>query len=641
MNSFIIFLLLTPVLLAAANKRQVGNLILEDMPEIPSRIVERMNQYQNVRSAGFVDWDPSGEGMLIATRFAETTQLHYVARPDGARRQLTFFPEPVSYATFCPDPTRQLYLLVKDTGGNEFYQIHAADRRSGRFHLLTDGKSRHEFNVWNKKGSRFIFTSTRRNGKDNDLYLAETERPNDAKLLLTVEGTWSALDWSDDDRYVLLGEYLSVTESRHYLLEVETGIRRQLHEGQTAAYGQAAFLHRPDGNPVGIVYTSDESSEFQRLTVMDLQSGKKELLSAEIPWDITDFALSEDGHLLAFVSNEGGLSKLHLLEMTSRQPLPVAPTPVGVVYGLRFDPPGRRLALSINTPQTPGDVFVLDVASGQFTRWTYSEAGGLNPETFVLPTIVEYPSFDGRKIPALYYAPAQTSSPTPVIINIHGGPEAQSMATFSSTIQYWVNELGIAVLLPNVRGSTGYGKTYVSLDNGYLREDAVKDIGALLDWVARQPALDANRVAVYGGSYGGYMVLASMAHYNDRLKCGVNIVGISNFVTFLESTQEYRRDLRRVEYGDERDPQMRRFLQDISPTNNAHKITKPLFVAQGKNDPRVPYTEAEQIVATMRKNGQTVWYLLALDEGHGFRKKNNRDTFHHAMTYFWEQYLLP
>jgi dipeptidyl aminopeptidase/acylaminoacyl peptidase len=245
-----------------------------------------------------------------------------------------------------------------------------------------------------------------------------------------------------------------------------------------------------------------------------------------------------------------------------------------------------------------------------------------------------------RQIPAFVYKPAASGDRLPVIISIHGGPEGQSRPYFSSTTQYWVNELGCAVIFPNVRGSTGYGKTWLALDNGFNREESVQDIGALLDWIATQPDLDPARVAVFGGSYGGYMVLASMTTYPDRIKCGVDVVGISNFVTFLENTQDYRRDLRRVEYGDERDPAMREFLLKISPTNNAAKIRSPLFVAQGENDPRVPASEARQIVQAVADNGIPVWTMFAKDEGHGFRKKNNRDYFMWSTILFFENFLL-
>ncbi|MFW5660770.1 MAG: alpha/beta hydrolase family protein [Oceanicaulis sp.] len=271
-------------------------------------------------------------------------------------------------------------------------------------------------------------------------------------------------------------------------------------------------------------------------------------------------------------------------------------------------------------------------------RWTQSEVGGLDASSFVEPELITYESFDGLEIPGFYYR-AEGEGPRPVIIDIHGGPESQERPGFNTSIQYWVNELGVSVITPNVRGSSGYGKDYVAMDNGFNREDSVRDIGALLDWVAGQPELDSERVVVYGGSYGGYMVLASMTHYSDRLAGGINIVGISNFVTFLENTNGYRRDLRRAEYGDERDPEMRAHLEAISPANQAERITAPLFIIQGANDPRVPASEAEQILAAVRAEGGDPWYLLALDEGHGFAKKSNRDFQRQAETMFLTEVL--
>jgi dipeptidyl aminopeptidase/acylaminoacyl peptidase len=278
------------------------------------------------------------------------------------------------------------------------------------------------------------------------------------------------------------------------------------------------------------------------------------------------------------------------------------------------------------------------------TRWTYSEVGGLDTSLFIEPELVAYPTFDSGQggpdaIPAWVYKPAG-KGPWPVIISIHGGPESQARPAFASTYQLWLSKLGAAVIVPNVRGSSGYGKHFLSLDNGFKREDSVKDIGALLDWIATQPDLDEDRVAVFGGSYGGYMVLASGVHYSDRLKAAVDIVGISNFVTFLENTQDYRRDLRRAEYGDERDPDMRAHLEKISPLNSVDRITVPMMVVQGENDPRVPVTEAIQVVEALRANGQPVWYMNALNEGHGYRKKENRDIYQQATTMFFQKYLI-
>lgn len=633
-NWFHIFLI--PLFLFAQERKQFGNIITEDVPEIPDRIIEKMNQYQNVRSASFVDWDPNGKGMLIATRFGETTQLHYVEMPGGARKQLTFFREPVGGATFYPGKDKRMFLFGKDVGGNEFYQIYSFDMNTGSYEMLTDGKSRNFVNAWSESGQQFIFTSTKRNGRDNDIYIASIHNPKNATLLMEVDGAWSVQDWSPDEKTLLVGQYISVTESYLYLVDVETKKKIKLNPDLKIAYNGAKFSK--DGK--GIFYCSDEFGEFQQLIYMDLTTNKKTIASRNVPWDVSSFDVSNTGKYVLYEMNEGGISTLHLLNANTKKEIPIEQIPLGVSGGFGFTRNDSHFGITLNTPQSPGDVYVMDLKTKKFTRWTYSEVGGLNTENFVAPKLIEYKTFDNRMIPAFYYSPKKTNAPSPVIISIHGGPESQSLPTFSSLAQYYVNELGSAVIYPNVRGSTGYGKTYVSLDNGVNREHAVQDIGALLDWIAQQPELDKNRVAVYGGSYGGYMALATMFHYNDRIKCGIDVVGISNFVTFLESTQEYRRDLRRAEYGDERDSTMRKYLNAISPTTNAHKITKPLFVAQGKNDPRVPYTEAEQIVATVRKNGTKVWYMMALDEGHGFQKKINRDYFNNAMTLFWEEYLL-
>jgi dipeptidyl aminopeptidase/acylaminoacyl peptidase len=300
---------------------------------------------------------------------------------------------------------------------------------------------------------------------------------------------------------------------------------------------------------------------------------------------------------------------------------------MGVISGIRWHRNGRDLAFNLSSAKSPADVYSLDIKTGKLDRWTQSEVGGLDTSKFVEPAVVQFKSFDGLSVSALVYRPDPAKFPgkRPVLVNIHGGPEGQSRPLFQARNNYYLNELGMAIVYPNVRGSTGRGKTYLALDNGFKREDSVRDIGALVAWIKTQQGFDPERIGVIGGSYGGYMVLASLVHYSDELKCGVDMVGISNFLTFLKNTQDYRRDLRRVEYGDERDPAMAEFLQKISPTANVRKITKPLLVGQGKNDPRVPVTEAEQMVRAIRENQGRAWYLMATDEGHGFAKKKNAD----------------
>jgi dipeptidyl aminopeptidase/acylaminoacyl peptidase len=624
---------------ALAQVREQGALVIDGIPEVPPSLVERLQQYQSTRSAAFVDWDPRGKGMLISTRFGEATQLHWVAGPGMDRRQVTFEREPITAGRFDPSAPDGFF-FARDIGGGEFTQFFWWDAKAGRAELLTDGTSRNDAFQLADGGGRWAYVSTRRNKTDFDLYVQERGQP--AKMVKQVEGAWDIDDWSPDGKLLLARRLVSITESHLFLVDVATGSATEIGAtpGKTVAIGGAKFARK--GNAV--YFPSDEDAEFARLTHLDLKTGKRTVLTGTIDWDVKHLEVSRDGRWLAFVANEGGRSALYVAATatpTKAQRIPLTP---GVIDTLGFDPQSRRLGFTLSSAKTGSDAYALDLANRKVTRWTTSELGGLDPETLVDPELVEYPSFDGKKIPAWYYrpylAPNVRRGPSPVIIVIHGGPEAQSDARFSATLQSWQKELGAAVILPNVRGSAGYGKTYVALDNGEKREDSVKDIGALLDWIATRPELDKSRVCVQGGSYGGYMVLASLTKYSDRIRCGIDVVGISNFVTFLEKTEAYRRDLRRVEYGDERDPKMRKVLTDISPLTHADKIKVPLFVVQGKNDPRVPLAEAEQIVKTVRKQGKTVWYLMAKDEGHGFKKKTNVDFYSAAMALFFEKYLI-
>lgn len=624
--------LLLTVLLAAAPSlaAERGNLVIEGIPEIPAEVAERMLQYQNTRGVALLEPAEDGRGLLIGTRFAETNQLHWVDKPLGMRRQLTFFKEPVKGAWLRPGKPDELALMM-DVGGSENLQLYVFDRKTGRSRMITDGKSRNESARWSRSGDRLAYVGTERNGKDFDLWLYEAAT-GARSLALELEGQWHVLDWAPGDGRLLLQRYVSINES--YIHAFDLGTKKlELLFDKKASYPAAAW--GPAGKSV--YFTSDRDGEFVALYRKDLASGKTEALAKDLRWDVEDLEVSRDGTRVAFTANEDGASALYLLDGARLRK--VRGLPLGVIGRLSFSAAGARLAYVLNSAVSPGDAYVLDWALARPERWTQSETGGLPPETFAAPALIRYKTFDGREIPSFYYRP-KAEGPRPFVVLIHGGPESQSQPYFSPTVQYWVNELGLAVLVPNVRGSSGYGKSYLMLDNGFKREDSVKDVGALLDWAAKQPELDRSRAAVYGGSYGGYMVLASMARYADRLRAGVDIVGISNFVTFLNNTKDYRRDLRRAEYGDERDPQMKAFLEKISPTAIVSEIKDPLFVVQGANDPRVPASEAEQIVKAVRAGGKPTWYLLAKDEGHGFAKKANRDYMDQAVVLFWQEHLL-
>jgi dipeptidyl aminopeptidase/acylaminoacyl peptidase len=616
------------------------NLVVENVPAFTPEFRADVGRYLEFRAALHNNWHPTRREMLITTRFADVAQLHVVKFPGGDRKQLTFGSERVLGGSFRPK-TGEFIVFSQDTGGGEFYQLHRLDLADGRVTLLTDGKSRNSGPRWSHSGKVFAYTSTKRNGRDNDIHLMDPADPKSSRQLIEVAGGgWGVSDWSPDDSKLLVAEYISINESHLYIADAMKGTKEPLTPkgGEMVAYSDARFSK--DGRAV--YYNSDKDSEFQRLRRLDLATRKETVLTAHINWDVESFDQSPDGATIAFITNEDGLGVLHLLNTKTGKELPAPKLPLGAVSNLEWHGNGRDLAFNISSSKSPTDIYSLDVKSGKVERWTESETGGLNTASFAEPEMIRLKSFDGLGISGFIYRPDAKKFPgkRPVIISIHGGPESQSRPGFQSRMNYYINELGCALLYPNVRGSAGFGKTFLTLDNGFKREDSVRDIGAFIEWVKRDSGLDGARIAVMGGSYGGYMVLASMTHYNDQLRCGIDVVGISNFVTLLESTAEYRRDLRRVEYGDERDPKMREFLHKISPLTSAKKITKPLFVVQGKNDPRVPLTEAEQMVKAVRGNGGSVWYLMAKDEGHGFAKKKNADFQFLASIQFFRENLL-
>ena len=634
-------LVLAAVTLQAQNKTiaPADSLVADGIPPIPASLAEEVRRYTESRPASFADWHPTRREMLIATRFGNTAQVHHVKVPGGARTQLTFFTEPIDNATFEPLQGRY-FVFGKDVGGNEFDQLYRYDVADGRVTLLTDGgRSQNGGGVWSTRGDRLAYASTRRNGGDRDIYVMNPADPkSDRSVLQVTGGGWGVLDWSPDDSKLLVIEYASVARSTLWLVDAASGRKTALTTpAEEVSYG--AGLFSADGR--GVFVTSDKDSEFQRLGYIDLATRQLTPLATDIKWDVENFDLSHDGNTLALAANEAGVSRLYLFDTASRRLRPVTGAPNGVIGGLRWHRNSREVAFSMASARSTSDVYSLDAAAGAVTRWTESELGGLVGSELSEPELVRWKSFDGLEISGFYYkAPAKFTGKRPVIINIHGGPEGQSRPSFIGRSNYYLNELGVSMIYPNVRGSTGFGKTYVSLDNGTKREDSVKDIGALLDWIAARPELDASRVMVTGGSYGGYMTLAVSTMYSGRLRAAVDVVGISNFNTFLKNTESYRRDLRRVEYGDERDPKMSVFFEKIAPINNAGKIAHPLFVVQGGNDPRVPLSEAEQMVERVKQNQKPVWYLMAKDEGHGFAKKNNADFQFYATVMFVRRYLL-
>lgn len=614
--------------------RDDGTVRLDGTPEISPALHARLLQYLETRTATLQDLSADGTQVLLTTRFADTAQAHLVSMPMGDRHQLTFRDEPVLAAGFLPGEGAPV-IYQSDIGGNENYQLYRLDRTTGRSTLLTDGTSRNaEFMVG--RSGLLAYTSNRRNGRDLDIYLAEPG--GDAELFLPRSGDWHVLDIARDGSRILLQEYVSINDARLYVVDrASRAVTRLSREGERTSSDRAAIF---DATGTHAYVTSDLLGEHVELYEVDLgdPAAPWRPLTHDIPWGVEELALSPDGRTLALTTNEDGISVLRFMDTRTRRATIVSGLPSGVISGLRFAADAAVVGFTVTSPRSTGDVWTVAVRGRTATRWTASELGGLDPEALTEPSLEHFPSFDGRSIPTFYFRP-RGEGPFPTVVWIHGGPEAQSRPWFYALAQFLATEAGIAVLLPNVRGSDGYGRTYLSLDDGRLREDSVRDIGSLLDWIGTRPELDDERVAVYGGSYGGYMVLASLTHYSSRLRAGVDMVGIANFVTFLEATAEYRRDLRRVEYGDESDPEMRAFLTEISPVTRVGDIGVPLFVAHGSNDPRVPVGEAEQIVSAVRGSGHEVWYMLARNEGHGFIRKENRDTFTELSAMFLARHL--
>ncbi|TSA14609.1 MAG: S9 family peptidase [Betaproteobacteria bacterium] len=624
-------------------------LVLDGLPPVPARLAADVGRYTEFKPTAFSSWHPQRLEMLIARRHKNTTQIHRLSAPGAELELRTDYAEPVRSASYQPT-TGGYYLFGKDSGGNEVFRLHRSGNgpSNAAAVAISPEDRRVQSFAWSNRGDRVVYTTVPVNRKGSDdrvvseVHVANPLKPDRDKVIAELPGGgWFGFTWSPDDTRLVYLEYVSVNESYLWIMDVASGKRRRLTEkssGEPVLYAETKFSR--DGK--GLYTVTDRGTEFRTLNYVDLATLRHTPLSADIQWDVEDFDLSHDGKRIAFVTNEDGTGVLHVMRTRDRKMLPVPRLPLGTLDSVNWHRDSVNLAFSVTSAKSPSDVYSLNAVSGKLTRWTRHEPVGVDPGAFVEPELVRWPSFDGRSISGFLYRapPNRFPGKRPVLVNIHGGPESQFRPWFLARLNYHIDEQGISVLFPNVRGSSGYGKAFLKLDNGRLREDSVKDIGALLDWIATQPDLDASRIMVTGGSYGGYMSLAVSTLYADRIAASVSVVGISNFVTFLERTESYRRDLRRAEYGDERDPEMRKFLEGIAPLHRAERISKPLFVVQGKNDPRVPYTEAEQIVATLKNRGTPVWYMLANDEGHGFAKKANADYQFYSTVGFISRHLL-
>ena len=615
---------------------------IENIPPVPQALADAIAPYASFRQAVLASWHPTARRMLVNTRRGETFQAYTIDAPQADPVQATF--QPRSVGTWAPGAGSAWFaeggrsvLFRQDENGNQLFQLYLARAEDKSPALLTDGKSRNGAPVWSTKGDRIAYTSTRRDVRDRDIWVMNPSDKRSDRLLAQVSGTWESIDWSPDDRFIVAMETVTRAETRLWQIDVESGLKTRLTPEGQVAYG--AGFYSADGKSV--LLTTDAQGEFRRLARLELASGAITMLTPTINWDVEDVAPSGDGRYLAFTANEAGVGTLYLYDTTNGKTARVKGVPAGSVQGIEWRRGSTELGFNLTSPKTPWNAFSIDVRTGKVERWTRADTGTVDVSRIADAELVRWKSFDGRAISGfMYRPPASFAGRRPVLINVHGGPETQERPRFLGRSNYLLNELGMVVIYPNVRGSTGFGKSFLAADNGLLRENAVKDLGALLDWIATQKTLDASRVTIAGPSYGGLMALATAAAYPDRVRCAFDGFGISNIATFLDRAQPSIRPVRRGEYGDESDPAMREFMDRMAPVTQAAKIRVPLFIVHGKNDPAVPVQESEQMVAAVKNSGTPLWVMYATNAGHGFADNRQNDEYSfYAWVLFMKQYL--
>jgi dipeptidyl aminopeptidase/acylaminoacyl peptidase len=600
-------------------------------------VAPSVERYLNIRSAVTPELSASGRRLAFRTAITGQNQVWMIDRPGAWPTQVTFGTEPIGSFTWSPvDDDRMIF--TRDVGGNERRQLYLADVATGDVRRLTTRDDViHNWGGWSRDGRRITYSSNERNQAFFDVYVMDVES-GVARRVLERDGSNYSAGFSPDGARVLVADLKTPSDVDLWLVDAEgtAAPRRLTPEGQRARYSDSAWM--PDGASLWV--TTDRGREFMSLARIDVATGVLAFRDS-LSWDIADLALSEDGRMLATVVNEDGRGRLVVRDLRLRsadQAVPVPELPDGTVSDLAWSRDGTRLAFALSGPQHPSDAWVFDRTTKTVTRWTDSWTAGIPRESFVGSRVVHFDSFDGTRIAGfLYLPPGAAGRPVPILFNVHGGPESQAEAVFSPLIQYFVQR-GFGVYSPNVRGSTGYGKSFAHLDDVGKRLDSVRDLASAAEWLVAQGIAEPGRIAVSGGSYGGYMTLAALAFHPEVWACGVDIVGISNLRTFIANTGAWRQSLRAAEYGDpEKDGAA---MDAASPIHKVADIRAPLMVIQGANDPRVPQSEADQMVEAMRARGATVEYLLYPDEGHGLAKLPNRITAYTKMADFLAAHLL-
>ncbi|RBI61670.1 S9 family peptidase [halophilic archaeon] len=596
-----------------------------------------LERYLNVRSAHGASFGPDGDRLAFLLDATGVPQAWLLDEPRSWPEQLTFYEERVTFVSWSPE--RDELVFGMDEGGNERAQLFRLDGNGETIEPLTDmPDAKHRWGGWNSDGSRFAFTSNRRDEAVFDVYVQDRDaRGDDAEMVYEGDGWLTVAGWSPDDDRLVVSEAHSSFDQDLYVLDLDSGDLDHVtpHEGdvryQSVEWG-------PDGDALYLV--TDEGADTMYLARLDLDATEIAVVEEGGGWNVDGVALDEDTGRLVYSRNVDGYTDLTVGELTSERSLREFPTPNlprGVAGGVSFGPDAERFAITVTGSTNNTNVYVVETETGDAERWTDASTAGILSETFVRPQLVHYETFDGREIPAFFSVPDDAADgETPVVVDIHGGPESQRRPSFHAVKQYFLNR-GYAYFEPNVRGSSGYGREYTHLDDVEKRMDSVADVEAGVEWLHDHPAVDPDRIVAMGGSYGGFMVLAALTEYPDLWAAGVDVVGIANFVTFLENTGDWRRELREAEYGSLEDD--REFLESVSPINNIRNIEAPLYVLHGENDPRVPVGEAEQIADEAAEQGVPVEKLIFPDEGHGFTKLENRIEAYTSIADFLDEHV--
>ena len=616
------------------------DLKISGVPDLPPDLLSSIDKYFAPRSNYFMDWDPTAHRMLVASTDDSRQQLHVLLAPQGESRLPSLFPGSIGSGAFMPK-LGDLIIFSADHDGNEYDQLYSLDTRNAQTRLLTEGQSSNNGIILGHSGLQIAFFSTMIDDQYADIFVMDPRVAHSDRLVLPIDKPgWDLQDWAHDDCHILVSHGISLYTGYLWQIDAASGETRLLTQQRDNQRLYIEARYTPKDDAVWTLELNDQGNRF--ISWLPLRADALEPKIPETDDDVLIFELSPDASRLAYLTKSGDESVLHIFNTVTGAEEPVTGIPSGLIGHVRWNADGTELGFCLGGIESPVQACSYTLATHQMTTWTSS--GEAEPAIKApRPEPISLHSFDDLPVTGYIFRPDPAKWPgrRPVLIDIHGGPAMRYVPSYSPLVNYYVNELGVALVFPNVRGSSGSGFEFEQLDNGYKREDSVKDIGAFLDWIDADARLDATRVGVKGGSYGGYMTLAALYHYSNRLRCGSDMVGITDFVTFLKNTEEHRRANRRYEYGDERYPAMNHFLQSISPLNHVAEIGDPVMISAGKNDPRVPESESDQMVAALRAQNNIVWYVLGENEGHGFHEGSDERYQAAAEALFFQTYLLP